>query len=109
MAGWLAEPPKWYDAAVTGWRPGGQRTLTGRSGRAKTVVSRKKTCGDENVGGSERTRELKRRRQRAKKLGILKRKAKKASAADKAVIAGKIRSLTPGAEVIIADWKLEDR
>tara|TARA_B100002051_G_C16237602_1_gene393379 strand:- start:144 stop:329 length:186 start_codon:yes stop_codon:yes gene_type:complete len=60
------------------------------------------------VGGSERTRELKRRRQRAKKLGILKRKAQKASSGDKAAIANKIRSLTPGADTIITNWKLED-
>ena len=60
------------------------------------------------MGGSERSRELKRRRQRAKKLGILKRKAQKASAGDKAAIAGKIRSITPGAETIIANWNLEE-
>lgn len=59
--------------------------------------------------GIERMREIRRRRSRRKKINILKRKASKATASEKAVIAGKIRKLTPGAEVVIANWHLEDR
>jgi hypothetical protein len=55
----------------------------------------------------ERHKELRQRRHRRKKLAILKRRAAKASASEKAVIAAKIRNMTPGAEVIIANWGLE--
>lgn len=55
----------------------------------------------------ERHKELRQRRHRRKKLAILKRRAAKASASEKAVIAAKIRNMTPGAEVIIAHWGLE--
>ena len=54
-------------------------------------------------------REIRRRRSRRKKINILKRKASKANPSEKAVIAGKIRKLTPGAEVVIANLHLEDR
>lgn len=56
--------------------------------------------------GIERTRELRRRRQRKVKLITLKRRAEKASKSEKAVIAQKIRRLSPGAEQLIAAWKL---
>jgi hypothetical protein len=59
--------------------------------------------------GIERMREIRRRRSRKKKMNILKRKASKANASEKAVIANKIRRLTPGAEVVIANLKLEER
>jgi hypothetical protein len=58
------------------------------------------------MAGTERQRELRRRRHRTKKLGLLHKKSEKASKADKAVIAGKLRKLTPGAEQLIAAWKL---
>lgn len=57
----------------------------------------------------ERHKELKRRRHRKKKLAILKRKAEKASVSEKGALANKIRSMTPGAETIIANWGLEGR
>jgi hypothetical protein len=57
--------------------------------------------------GTERTRELRRRRHRRKQVSKLLNKAEKASAADKAVIAAKLRRLTPGASVIIANHNLE--
>ena len=54
------------------------------------------------MGGiSDRQQEIRRRRHRKKKLGIFARKLKTASASDKSVIAGKIRRLTPGAELIL--------
>jgi len=57
--------------------------------------------------GSERQRELRRRRHRAKKIPALKKRAEKASASEKKVIAAKIRALTPGAEAIIKELGLE--
>lgn len=57
----------------------------------------------------ERQKELRRRRKRKNKLKIIKRKLEKATPSEKAVLAGKIRNMTPGAEVIIANWGLEER
>jgi hypothetical protein len=57
----------------------------------------------------QRHRELKRRRHRKKKLHILKRRAAKATASEKAHIAAKIRKLSPGGEVIVSNWGLEER
>jgi hypothetical protein len=57
----------------------------------------------------ERQKEIGRRQHRKKKLAILKRKAAKANGSEKQVIAAKIRRLTPGAEVIIQAWGLEER
>jgi hypothetical protein len=62
------------------------------------------------VGGiSDRKQEIKRRRQRRKKLTIFKRRLKKATVSEKAVIAEKLRKMTPGCEVIIANLGLEER
>lgn len=58
---------------------------------------------------SERKRELQRRRHRKKKLQILARKRTSATVSEKAVIADKLRSLTPGGEVIIDSWELIKR
>lgn len=57
--------------------------------------------------GSERKRELRRRRHRKIKVTKLKARAEKANASDKQVIAGKLRGLTPGAETIIKTLGLE--
>ncbi len=57
----------------------------------------------------ERHKELRRRRKRKQKMKVLKRKAGKATPTEKGVIANKIRNMTPGAEVIIASWGLEER
>jgi len=62
------------------------------------------------VGGiSDRKQEIKRRRHRKKKLTVFKRKLKKATASEKAVIAEKIRKMTPGSEVVIANLGIEDK
>jgi hypothetical protein len=62
------------------------------------------------VGGIvERQKELRRRRKRKHKLKIIKRKLEKATPSEKSVLAGKIRHMTPGAEVIIASLGLEER
>ena len=57
----------------------------------------------------ERQKELRRRRKRKQKINILKRKVAKATPSEKSVIANKIRNMTPGAEVIIANLGLEER
>lgn len=59
------------------------------------------------MSGSERKRELRRRRHRKKKVAKLLGKAEKGSPAEKAVVVDKLRSLTPGADVIIAAHGLE--
>ena len=61
------------------------------------------------MSASERRRELKRRRHRTVKMTHLRRRAEKANASEKVVIAAKIRKLTPGAEQIIQTLSLEDR
>lgn len=53
------------------------------------------------MAGSERKRELRRRRHRTKKVALLKKRLSKASASEKAVIADKLRALTPGADVLL--------
>jgi hypothetical protein len=51
--------------------------------------------------GTERTRELRRRRHRKKAVARITRKAEKANKAEKTIIADKLRKLTIGAPVII--------
>jgi hypothetical protein len=59
------------------------------------------------VGGiSERHKEIKRRRHRRKKLGLLAKKLKTAKVSERPVITEKLRRLTPGADVIISNWQL---
>lgn len=58
--------------------------------------------------GSERRRELRRRRQRRKKLNHFKARLPKASNSEKVEIARKMRAMTPGAEVLIKTWELEE-
>jgi hypothetical protein len=58
---------------------------------------------------SERKKEIARRRHRRQKVAKLSTKLKKATVSEKAVIAQKLRALTPGAETIIANWALEER
>ena len=57
----------------------------------------------------ERQKEIGRRQHRKKKMAILQRKAAKANASEKLVIAAKIRRMTPGADIIIARMGLEER
>ena len=59
------------------------------------------------MGGiSERAKEIKRRRHRRKKLGLLSKKLKSAKVSERPGIADKLRRLTPGADVIIDNWQL---
>jgi hypothetical protein len=60
------------------------------------------------VGGiSERHKEIRQRRHRRKKLTSLAKKLKTAKVSERPVIVDKLRKLTPGADVIIANWGLE--
>ena len=57
---------------------------------------------------NERRKELKRRRHRKKKMHILRRKLESANTSTKADIVEKIRSLTPGADHILANLGLDE-
>lgn len=60
------------------------------------------------MGGiNERHKEIRRRRHRRKKYGLLKRRVTKASSSEKEVLAGKLRKLSVGAEVVITNLGLE--
>ncbi|MFM8572185.1 MAG: DUF6800 family protein [Pirellula sp.] len=54
----------------------------------------------------ERAAELRRRRHRKSKLTKLKKKLEKAGKAEKGIIAAKVRRLSPGAEQLLANWKI---
>jgi uncharacterized protein with von Willebrand factor type A (vWA) domain len=54
----------------------------------------------------ERKKEIKRRRKRREKLTKLKKQLPKATKSEQVEIARKVRNMTPGAEVIIANWGL---
>ena len=58
---------------------------------------------------SERKKEIKRRRHRRKKVALFARKLAKATVSERAVMADKLRSLTPGGQEIIDRWELEKR
>ncbi len=58
------------------------------------------------MAGSERKRELRRRRTRTKKVTLLKARAVKATKSEKEVIAAKLRKITPGAQLLIDNMKL---
>jgi hypothetical protein len=58
--------------------------------------------------GIERHRELRRLRKRRKKVSIIKRRAQSASPSEKAVLATKLRSMTPGAETLVRQLNLEE-
>jgi uncharacterized protein with von Willebrand factor type A (vWA) domain len=56
---------------------------------------------------SERKKELRRRRKRTVQLSRLKKRLPKATKSEQVEIARKVRDMTPGAEVVIANWGLE--
>jgi hypothetical protein len=60
------------------------------------------------VGCSERRKEIKRRRQRRKKLGHLSKLLEKATVSERSEIVRKVRGLTPGADVLVANWNLAE-
>jgi hypothetical protein len=60
-------------------------------------------------GISDRQQEIKRRRHRRKKYVALAKKVKKATVSEKAVLAEKLRNLTPGCEELIERWGLVEK
>ncbi|MEM1304948.1 MAG: DUF6800 family protein [Planctomycetota bacterium] len=58
--------------------------------------------------GSERQREIRRRRKRKAVVAKLKGRLAKATKSEKVEIARKLRELTPGAEELIARWELAE-
>jgi hypothetical protein len=61
------------------------------------------------VPSTERRKEIKRRRHRRGKIAQFARRLPKATVSERAAIAEKLRSLTPGGQVIIDAWELEKR
>ncbi len=59
------------------------------------------------MAGTQRQRELRRRRSRSKKIATMKAKVGKATKSEKEVMATKLRRMTPGAEVLIQAWQLQ--
>lgn len=55
---------------------------------------------------SERKKEIRRRRKRREKVARLKGRLGKATKSEQVEIARKLRDMTPGAEVLISEWKL---
>ena len=60
------------------------------------------------MGCSERRKEIKRRRHRRKKLTHLSKRLVKATVSERGEIARKVRSLTSGADVLVASWDLSE-
>jgi hypothetical protein len=60
------------------------------------------------VGISERQKEIKRRRHRRQKVAKLKIQAEKANVSEKGEIVRKLRGLTPGADVLVAQLGLDE-
>lgn len=58
------------------------------------------------MGLSERKSELKKRQKRRQAVARLKKRLGKATKSEKGEIARKLREMTPGAEVLIAEWNL---
>jgi len=61
------------------------------------------------VPSSERRKEIRRRRHRRKKIALFARKLETATVSERAIIADKLRDLTPGGQVIVDNWELEKR
>jgi hypothetical protein len=57
----------------------------------------------------ERQQEIRRRRKRRQKITKFKRKLEKATVSERKEMAHKLRQMTPGAELIITAWHLEER
>jgi hypothetical protein len=59
------------------------------------------------VGGiSDRKQEIKRRRHRRKKIEVLKRRLKKSTTSERTLFVEKIRRMTPGCDVVVANLGL---
>lgn len=58
------------------------------------------------MGCSERQKEIRRRRKRREKITRFRSRLDKASQTEKTDMARKLRSMTPGSEVLIEAWSL---
>ena len=58
------------------------------------------------MGCSERQKEIRRRRKRREKITRFRSRLDKASQTEKTDMARKLRSMTPGSEVLIKAWSL---
>ena len=58
------------------------------------------------MGCSERQKEIRRRRKRREQITRFRSRLGKASQSEKTEMARKLRSMTPGSEVLIAAWSL---
>lgn len=59
------------------------------------------------MGGiSDRKQEIKRRRHRRKKIEVLKRRLKKSTTSERTLFVEKIRRMTPGCDVVVANLGL---
>jgi len=63
--------------------------------------------GEERVNTSERTKELKRRRHRKKKLLKLHARIKTAKGGELESLRQKLFRITPGATVLLENWKID--
>lgn len=63
---------------------------------------------EEKLLGSERQKELRRRRKRRQKLKHLHGRLDKATQSEKQEIARKLREMTPGSEELIERWELAE-
>jgi len=61
-----------------------------------------------DVGCSERTKEIKRRRHRRQKLAKLAERMKSAKPSQRQQIIEKVRQLTPGADDVLRNWGVEE-
>ena len=82
-----------------------------RTGRGRRVdpfyrILSYQVVWENRVGCSERRKEIKRRRKRREQLVHLKSRLAKATQSEKVEITRKLRAVTPGAEVLIENWKL---
>lgn len=60
------------------------------------------------MGCSERQKEIRRRRKRREKVTQLQGRLAKATQSEKQEIIRKLRAITPGSDVLIANWKLNE-
>ena len=60
------------------------------------------------MGCSERQKEIRRRRKRRETVTQLQRRLAKATQSEKQEIIRKLRAITPGSDILISNWKLEE-
>lgn len=97
-----------WEAALTAAWAVGRIGGPGPSRLPRLAPARFLQIKDTPVAGIERNRELRRRRARREKITKLKARLAKSTTSEKGEIARKLREMTPGAEQLIVDWKLNE-